>query len=547
MRIWKDLNGKLISAEFVKFSGENVVIKKEGGQSFIVPISVFSKEDQMYLRELRQKNLNIVVGQQMNFVYKGTTLVVFVQGNVVVEEITETGSSLQFASKGTQIRKGDKITDNIRIRTEKGAETGLLFSNGALLSIPEYSEVLIRQFTQSGFAVSEQKFSDLQTEVSSSSLLLELKKGELIAQVKKLKKSSNFEISTPLGVAGIRGTTFRLRVAKDLARLSVLEGVVDFISLDQNVTIVESGRELIKENKKDLALNDLDAEDGKMVSRAAGKLLDEITDLRVSFFKNEESTNSIVVPSALNLEMLWVDAGKFEMGSTVPKSSPFYSENPRHTVRIEEGFYLGKFEVTQGQYEAIMTGKSNRYGAKPSYWKDKPNHPVENVSWNDVQEFLRFLNESEKSNGRLPNEWVFTLPSEAEWEYSCRAGSRSSYSWGSDLNSSHANWDYGNDANQTVSVGLYKPNAWGFHDMHGNVAEWTSNWFSSYLSFREMLLRRKTNPLGPKTGTQKVFRGGAWSSQKDRLRSSKREAISPRNRMSSLGFRLALKKRSQVD
>lgn len=541
------MKGNQINAHFIKFSGENVVIKKQGGEIFTVSISKLSQDDQLYIEQLRQKNRNASTKQQINFTYKGTTLVVFVQGKVVVDEIPETGSSSGVESNGTQVDKGDKITDDVRIRTEKGAEVGLLFSNGTVLHLQEYTELLIRQFTQSGFTASEKKFSDLETELSSSTLLLELRQGELVAQVKKLKKASNFEISSPLGVAGIRGTTFRFRVAKALAHLSVLEGMVDFLSLDQKLIKVESGRDLISEKEKDIVLNELDEEGEQMVSIAARRMLNEITDLRVSFFEDEDSKNSIVIPSALNLEMLWVDPGRFEMGTTVTKSSPFYSENPRHLVTLDEGFYLGKFEVTQGQYEAIMTGSSDRYESKPSYWQDKPNHPVEKVSWNDAQEFMRLLNESEKSARRLPNEWTFALPTEAEWEYSCRAGSRSSYSGGFDLNSSHANWDYGNDANQTVKVGLYPPNDWGFYDMHGNVAEWTANWFSPYLNYREMLLRRKTNPRGPETGNRKVFRGGAWSSSKDLLRSSKRESSSPRNQMSSIGFRLALKKASRAD
>ena len=185
------------------------------------------------------------------------------------------------------------------------------------------------------------------------------------------------------------------------------------------------------------------------------------------------------VPSASNMEMIWVEPGTFTMGQDgVAK--------PEHNVTLSKGFYLGKYEVTQTQYEAVMTGNSQGLNVKPSKWLNNNQRPVEKVSWEDTVVFLSRLNQLEQAAGRLPTGWQYVLPSEAQWEYACRANTTTLYSWGNDINSTHANYNWdgnttaGNDPNETVNVGQYAANSWGFFDMHGNVREWVYDWYDGY-------------------------------------------------------------------
>ena len=154
--------------------------------------------------------------------------------------------------------------------------------------------------------------------------------------------------------------------------------------------------------------------------------------------------------------------------------------SPAHQVTLTRGFYLGKYEVTQAQYEAVMTGNDAGLSSTPSMFGGNPNRPVEKVSHNDIQIFLQRLNEKEADN--LPGGWKYVLPTEAQWEYACRAGTTTVYSWGNTLLPENANWNHGSDPNQTVDVGQYLPNPWGLYDMHGNVYEWTADWHAPYTS-----------------------------------------------------------------
>ena len=178
-----------------------------------------------------------------------------------------------------------------------------------------------------------------------------------------------------------------------------------------------------------------------------------------------------------------------------------------------------------------MTGNSEGLNAKPSTFLNNNNLPVENVSWHDVQVFLSRLNQMEQDAGRLPNGWKYCLPTEAQWEYACRAGSAKTYSWGDDINSSLANYD--RHINKTVNVGQYYPNSWGFFDMHGNVMEWVHDWAGGYPSGPQ------TNPEGWAIGSHKLRRGGHWFGDDKLTRAATRFAGSGNARTSGLGFRLS--------
>ena len=244
------------------------------------------------------------------------------------------------------------------------------------------------------------------------------------------------------------------------------------------------------------------------------------------------------VPSANNLEMIFCPPGTFMMGSPTTEAGRGENET-QHQVTLTNGFYLGKYEVTQAQYETVMTGNSEGLNAKPSQWPNNNNRPVEKVSWNDVQVFLSRLNNMEQTAGRLPAGWKYVLPTEAQWEYACRAGTTTAYSWGNDINSSRANynWDggsnYGNDFKQTRDVGQYAANPWGFFDMHGNVFEWINDWRA------DDPLGPQTNPEGPASGTKRFTGGGSWFHDRTYLRSAKRGNNLPGERLNRIGFRLA--------
>jgi sulfatase modifying factor 1 len=240
------------------------------------------------------------------------------------------------------------------------------------------------------------------------------------------------------------------------------------------------------------------------------------------------------VQGASHLQMLWVQPGTFTMGSPTTETGRNADREDEHNVTLTKGFYLGKYEVTQAQYEAVMTGNSNSLSATPSEWPNNPNRPVEKVSWDDVQIFLTRLNAAEQAAGRLPSGWSYVLPTEAEWEYACRAGTTTAYSWGDDINSSVAN--YNQNIGQTRDIGQYAANPWGFFDMHGNVWEWTADWYQAAYSSGAV-----TDPTGPASGSYRVERGGSWNLTGTSLRSAKRSNDAPGNRLYYLGFRVGFK------
>ena len=214
------------------------------------------------------------------------------------------------------------------------------------------------------------------------------------------------------------------------------------------------------------------------------------------------------------MEFVWIPAGQFRMGST--SRLAYQDEKPVTRVRITEGFFLGKFEVTQGQWEAVM--KKN-----PSHFKEcGKDCPVESVSWKEVQNFLRKLN---AKSGRKR----YRLPTEAEWEYAARAGTTGDYY---DQNLDIIAWHGGNSEGSTHPVGRKTPNGWGLHDMLGNVWELVEDRYGDYPG------GTVNNPRGPGSGSLRVNRGGSWYNYARSCRSSFRNRYRPGNRNEGLGFRL---------
>ena len=268
-----------------------------------------------------------------------------------------------------------------------------------------------------------------------------------------------------------------------------------------------------------------------VVSNDFGSITSSATSLVV------DGTPTSHTVASINMEMIFCPPGTFTMGSPSSETGRGGDET-EHTVTLSNGFYLGKYEVTQAQYETIMNGNSEGLNVKPSQWPNNNNRPVERVSWADAQVFLARLTSIEQTAGRLPTGWKYVLPTEAQWEYACRAGTTTAYSWGNDINSSRANYNWdggsndGNDSKQTVDVGQFSANSWGFFDMQGNVWEWSSDWKANYPGGAQ------TDPEGPASGSYRVFRGGSWSNAGLVLRSAKRFRYNPSARLNDLGFRV---------
>ena len=222
--------------------------------------------------------------------------------------------------------------------------------------------------------------------------------------------------------------------------------------------------------------------------------------------------------NSIGMEFVLIPSGSFLMGS----KSGEEDEAPVHKVTISKPFYLGKYEVTQEQWEAVM--QSN-----PSKNKGR-NNPVERVSWNDAQEFVNRLNAKEGHNR-------YRLPTEAEWEYAARAGTNTASSFGNNANelSSHAWWKE-NSGNTTHPVGQKKPNPYGLYDIYGNVWEWVQDWHGEKYYAKSP----GTDPKGPSSGNARVRRGGGWDGDAWECRSAYRSCTMPDLLDSYIGFRLAL-------
>jgi formylglycine-generating enzyme required for sulfatase activity len=232
-----------------------------------------------------------------------------------------------------------------------------------------------------------------------------------------------------------------------------------------------------------------------------------------------EKTITFDLGGEVKIEMLLVEPGSFSMGNDKGDDD----ERPVHQVTLSKPFYLGKFEVTQEQWEAVM-------GNNPSHFKGKKN-PVDRVSWEAAQAFIKKLNEKFADSGTS-----FCLPTEAQWEYACRAGGAAQYGFGdreSDL--AEYGWFEANAKGKTHPVGEKKSNAWGFYDMHGNVWEWCADWYDGDY-YRTS---PSNDPPGPSTVTSRVLRGGSWGDPAPYCRSSSRYCLPSWFCVHSYGLRVA--------
>ena len=223
--------------------------------------------------------------------------------------------------------------------------------------------------------------------------------------------------------------------------------------------------------------------------------------------------------NGVSFDMMMVKAGIFTMGATSEMKDPYPGEKPTHQVTLTNDYYIGKTEVTQALWKAVM-------GNNPSYFKGD-NLPVECVSWDDCQEFISKLNSLTGQN--------FRLPTEAEWEFAARGGNNSNhYQYSGSNELGDVAWYDGNSGDNTHAVATKQPNELGLYDMSGNVLEWCSDWDGDYSSSSQ------TNPTGPNSGSYRVSRGGSRRSLARRCRSSDRLSFTPDSSDDRLGLRLVL-------
>jgi formylglycine-generating enzyme required for sulfatase activity len=249
----------------------------------------------------------------------------------------------------------------------------------------------------------------------------------------------------------------------------------------------------------------------------------------------------------LGLDMKWIPAGSYTMGSPGNEVDRMPTEGPATKVTFPVGFWAGRFDVTQAQYQAIMGENPSEFG------HDAPDrYPVEKVSWFDAREFTQKLTEREKAAGRLPTGYEYRLPTEAEWEYFARAGTTTPFSFGdhadqtkgnfkgsypsaseSDLTSNHS-------INGTTPVGTYPPNAWGLYDVHGNVREWVLDAYKARLPGGEVTAPALENGTD---NARRLYRGGSWGDYARDTRSAWRDpgqGVRPETVSNQIGLRVVL-------
>ncbi len=264
---------------------------------------------------------------------------------------------------------------------------------------------------------------------------------------------------------------------------------------------------------------------------------------RQIFFCSQSMTDQPVVPgedfsvslsAGVSLDMIWIGPGTFMMGS--PEDELGRQDNEtQHEVTLTKGYWLGKYEITQAQYEAVM-------GTNPSEFKGA-DRPVEKVNWFDAIDFCIELETVEKAVGRLPEGYEYTLPTETQWEYACRAGTTNSLNSGKNLSDAEeclemdeVGWYMSNSGNMTHPVGQKKPNAWGLYDMHGNVFEWCLDGYEDYAIMPEIDPPIRAGGME----SSRIVRGGSWLDRACESRSASRSCDLSGSENRGGGFRVAL-------
>ncbi len=237
--------------------------------------------------------------------------------------------------------------------------------------------------------------------------------------------------------------------------------------------------------------------------------------------------------NGIGMRLCWCPPGAFLMGSPAGELGRRDHEAQAY-VEITRGFWMGKYPVTQGEFATVTR-------TNPSFVQGNTNLPVEHLSWDEAIGFCGALTERERAQNTLPGNVIYRLPTEAQWEYACRAGTTAALNSGKGLATTggicrtlgELGWYDGNSHGKTHPVGAKAANLWGLHDMHGNVWEWCADWYAEQLEGGR-------DPWGPPAGSDRVIRGGSWSDRPEDCRSASRGGLEPSCRMGQLGFRIVI-------
>jgi formylglycine-generating enzyme required for sulfatase activity len=452
-RTWTSANGKSTTdARLVEFKGEKVQIEYRDKRIKDVSLSKFSKADQEYVRKVYGRSL-FLVPKPFEGKENGAAIVTSITGDVFVV-IQNFGRYSDKDPDPRPVIVGESIGPGSTLITGKSSRADLLLTNGTLAHLQENTRVVLNSLYQKKFRGSKVKANELEKEVSPSRTFLNLVQGELVVEVRKLNNESSFLIKTPLSHAGIRGTQFKLSAKASSSELAVLEGKVDFLDTKQDTQSVESGQKSSSMPNETAKLESLSVQEQDEINQIVSKTRQAAASVDLNRLANTVNGYSqepiYKVRIALNMEMIWCQPGAF-------RTTGSFGRKP-HPVILTRGFYVGKYEVTQEEYVKVM--KTN-----PSELKGD-RLPVLNTSFEQSLEFCAKLNKKE----RIPRGWEFTLPTLAEREYACRAGTTTNYYWGNAFDPKLAN-GMNSGFEQAIEVGSFPPNAWGFYDMHGNVTE----------------------------------------------------------------------------
>ena len=451
---------------------------------------------------------------------KGAIIIASATGKVTVIPAPRYSGSQEVKPVARDVIVGEPLPHGSIIITGVNSEVDLLLTTGSLAKVGPNSKLVLNAFWQKDFQASAKKVTDLKEETSPSRVAFKLETGDLVVDVKKLNRESSFVVESELGVAGIRGTQFGLSTNSDSTELAVLEGSVGFLDANQKAKSVATAQKVAGSEDGAGEVDALAESEKVQLAKAVADSQESASEYDLTRLANTidgyAPKPNYIIKSALNMELIWCPPGGFVRGGAGENSTP------AHPVILTKGFYLGKYEVTQEQYEIVMK-------EKPKQVYDGKNMPVSESS---PQDFLRILNKRAKYANELASGWHFTLPTEAQWEFACRAGTSSRYSWGDSINPKLAS--YYQSGSGVVAVGSYPANPWGFHDMIGNVWEFCSDWYHPYES--DFLV----DPTGPNSGEKKVKRGGSAGNTLNRLGSGGRsgEGWGP-----GTGFRVSLQKK----
>jgi hypothetical protein len=460
----------------------------------------------------------------------GKIMIISIQGDITVSNNATKSRLLP-----QEVQIGKFITPNLTIKTGRYSEIGLLFANGGTILVTANSEVSLDKYIMEKFEAHGETVVSQQTEPSSSKARLNLHYGEIFYKSIKLNESSEFHIETPLGVAGIRGTEFKIAAAGNAVTVLLSEGSLEFKDNYQQMTMVPQNklwtiRQESKEAWPKVEISPVDSQQVKDLQQINILNKQSAYGIKLDEFLSAKPEETILAPKQIEViaQSVPTAAGdlslaRIPLGLITPDIT-----KPKFKVKITYDFSLGQYEVTQSQYRKLM-------GDNPSTFRGHYNLPVETVTWEQAVEFCKRLTREEHVAGRLAEDYEYRLPTEAEWEYAARAGTDTRFFFGKDSSKiGEYAWTKSNSEAKTHIVGKKSPNPYGLHDIYGNVFEWCYDWYGEYPNMPI------DNYSGPETGEARVLRGGYYDQAADEMGAGIRGGHKPVVKSPAIGFRICL-------